>query len=74
MSPFKVPSGSPLKTDKDGRTSCMALSAALRTMGEDEQLRHLEAHYETCEDGPEFYEFCPICVPLRRAYEQRADS
>jgi hypothetical protein len=42
-------------------------------MSESERLEHLEAHMKTCDDAPDFYDLCPICVPLRRAYQERSE-
>jgi hypothetical protein len=69
--PFKVPTGSPLRVDGEGRASCMELKFRLHEMTVEQQDAHLAAHAESCDDGPEFSKVCPVCVPLRREYQAR---
>lgn len=69
--PFTVPGSSPLSVDEHGRASCMSLAFSLSKMTEEQQVAHLVAHAESCDDEGELAKFCPICVPLRRAYEAR---
>jgi hypothetical protein len=74
MSPFVLPPNSPIPSipgDKS-HARCTWLAVSTTGMSEDELVRHLSIHAETCTDDRWLFAVCHVCLPLRRGYFERA--